>query len=213
MILRFVVGLTLLFLLPMALIMMQPIHDSPLREFLTRPDSCRAPCFLGVRPRSTTIDEAVEMLQSNAAIGHMWRDERSLLWHWLADVNEPYGFHIREDAVIDGLLLPGKITLGEVRLALGEPKRITLTANGYRSRSPRVAWVLEYPDRAVHIFAEFRVCQTSQPALWQMQQDATLGNGFLVGIGSPDYIRVMPSRPVELDAHRWAKQLRDMCRS
>lgn len=212
MMLRLALGLTLLFALPIALIRAQPAHEDLLRAFLALPDDCRAPCFLGVRPRSTTLAEATDLLQSNAAIETVWRDERSLWWRWLADANQSYGFHVREDAVIDGLLLPGEITLGEVRLALGEPKRITLTTNGFQSRSPRVAWVLEYPERGLHVFAEFQVCQINQPALWRMRQDSTLSSGFFVGIGPPDYIRVMPSRPVELDARRWARQLWDLCR-
>jgi hypothetical protein len=210
--LRLALGLTLLFVLPMALIRAHPADSYPLGDFLAQPPSCHAPCFLGVRPGSTTLAEAVELLQANTTIAHVWRDGRSLRWRWLAGMPESYGFRLRHDAVIDGLLLPDSTTLGEVRLALGEPKRITLTSNGFRSRSPRVAWILEYPDRDVHIFAEFQVCHTHQAALWQMRQDLTLGSGFLVGVGSPDYIGVMPTRPIELDVHRWAKQLRDLCR-
>lgn len=211
MILRLALSLTLLFALPIALIRAQPAHEYPLRDFLASPGGCRTPCFLGVRPRTTTVDEAVELLRSNTAIADVWHDGQALLWRWLADPGETYGFHVGEDTTIDGLLLPGDITLGELRLALGEPGRITLTTGGYHSRTSHVAWVLEYPQHGVHVFAEFPVCQTTLPALWRLRQDNTLADGFFIGIGPPDYIRVMPSQPVELDRRHWATQLWGLC--
>ena len=129
----------------------------------------------------------------------------------MTEMSETFGFRVRGDAVIEGLLLPDTVTLGEVRLTLGEPARITLTNTGFRSQSPIVAWILEYPDREVHVFAEFQVCQTRQSSLWKMRQRNPANDGFLVGVGSPDYFQVMSSRRIELDMQHWAKQLRDMC--
>lgn len=108
------------------------------------------------------------------------------------------------------LLIPMRVSLGAVRLALGSPERITLTTNG--GRRPRAAFVLEYPARALHVYAEFRLCEINPAAFWQMGIGESQAGGFYVGTGRPDYIRVMPNRPVELDPHHWAKELRDFCR-
>lgn len=53
---------TLLFTLCIALIRVQPYDDSELRAFLTPPEGCPAPCFMGIRPGVTTMEEAVAIL-------------------------------------------------------------------------------------------------------------------------------------------------------
>ncbi len=52
-----------LFLLPVLLIRAQPYDDGGLRAFLTPPEDCPAPCFMGIRPGVTTTEEALEILK------------------------------------------------------------------------------------------------------------------------------------------------------
>jgi hypothetical protein len=59
--------LTALAALPIFLIRAQPYDDHHLREFLAAPDECPAPCFMGIRPGVTTVEEALLILQ-----GHPW---------------------------------------------------------------------------------------------------------------------------------------------
>ena len=49
-------------LLPIAVIRAQPYDDSELRAFLTPPDGCPVPCFMGLRPGVTTTGEALAIL-------------------------------------------------------------------------------------------------------------------------------------------------------
>jgi hypothetical protein len=60
---------TLLFTISIALIRAQPYDDSDLRAFLTPPEGCPAPCFMGIRPGVTTVDEAVEILEAHEWVG------------------------------------------------------------------------------------------------------------------------------------------------
>lgn len=48
----------------MLLIHAQPYDDHNLSEFMT-PKSCSMPCFMGIVPRVTTLDEAVRLLKSS----------------------------------------------------------------------------------------------------------------------------------------------------
>ena len=211
---RLALLLTLAFVLPVLAIRAQMAAAGPLDWLFTSAPNCAAPCFLGVRPQETDIAEAVQRLQANAAVQGVTVDVRNgrpfIAWNWLAETSEDraFAFTVRED-VVDWLILPEQVTLGDVRLALGEPQRITVTANTLYT--PRVAYVLEYPSRALHIYAEFRVCEIDQATFWRMRADGDARASFFVGLGHPDYIRVMPYRPVELNPASWATQLRDLC--
>lgn len=52
-------------LVSVLLIHAQSYNDSELRAFLTPPEGCPAPCFLGIRPGLTTAAEAITMLEAH----------------------------------------------------------------------------------------------------------------------------------------------------
>jgi hypothetical protein len=51
-------------------IRVQPYDDAELRAFLTPPDGCMTPCFLGIQPGITTVEKAIELLEA-----HEWVQE------------------------------------------------------------------------------------------------------------------------------------------
>jgi hypothetical protein len=216
MLIRLAALLTLLFSLPIMLIRAQSGAGEPLRVLFSRPADCAAPCLLGVRPRVTAWETARALLAAHPAVETVTVQTRNrrpyLSWTWVdwPQASADYGFTVR-DGLIDALTLPPETTLGAVWLALGEPGRITVTTNG--DRAPRVAFVLEYPARALHVYAEFRVCEINRAALWRIPADRSAAASFYVGSGPPDYIRVMPYRPVQLDRRAWAGQLQALCQS
>lgn len=55
-------------LVPLALIRAQPYDDSELRAFLTPPEGCPAPCFMGIRPGVTTVEEALDLLAKQSIV-------------------------------------------------------------------------------------------------------------------------------------------------
>lgn len=212
---RVVIALTLLFALPILLIRAQAQHNAPLEILFRLPEDCRAPCFMGVSLRQTTWQAALNLLQANDAVGEAaleWRSGRLyVVWNWRDDPTGPknYAFLVRDDTA-DWLVIPDSLTLGEVRLALGEPGRIMLIVN--RTESPRAAYVLEYPEQGIHIYAGFRPCETTRNTFWQMQANGDTTSSFFVGVGRPDYVRAAPNRRIELDQRMWAKQIQDVCR-
>jgi hypothetical protein len=60
--LRLSLPLILLFTAALAVIRAQPYDDHELRELLL-PAGCPAPCFMGIRPGVTTVEEAVKILE------------------------------------------------------------------------------------------------------------------------------------------------------
>ncbi len=206
--------LTLVFILPVFVIRAQPLAAGPLDWLFMSSEDCAAPCFLGVRPHESNITEAVNRLRSHPAVSkvnvNIHNGRSFIAWDWQTGATENHAFMFTglEDRV-EWLVLPQRVTLGELRLVLGDPQRITATTNG--SYAPRVAFVLEYPARSLHIFAEFHVCAIDQNTFWQMRPDGNSQASFFLGLGHPDYIRVMPNRPVDLDPSAWANQLRALC--
>lgn len=76
---------TLLFAVCIALIRAQPYDDSELRAFLTPPEGCPAPCFIGIRPGVTRLGEAIELLRNHEWVKQLHVQDttpRSVIWEW-----------------------------------------------------------------------------------------------------------------------------------
>jgi hypothetical protein len=63
--LRLAASLILLFAACIGLIHSPPYDDNQLSTFLTPPDSCPMPCFMGIRPGVTTVEEAIIILEAH----------------------------------------------------------------------------------------------------------------------------------------------------
>jgi hypothetical protein len=122
--------------LAFAAIRAQPYYDSELRAFLLPPEGCEAPCFMGIRPGVTTVDEAIAILKATGWVGNI----RNLLqprgcnnsvtgevgWDWSGE--QPYWIDdstIGKIVVIDDVVLlisvSTRISFGQVHLTLGTP--------------------------------------------------------------------------------------------
>lgn len=212
-----VATLTALAVLPILLIRAQPYESGHLGLFLIPPEDCRTPCFMGVRPRQTTVAQAVAMLRANDAIELVqvenYYSGQSIFWRWKDGDGgyRRYGFRVDEGNLIARPVLPSDTTLGDVLLALGKPSRVTSAlTNEYTSRA---AVVLEYPDYGLYLFIGLYPCAVEQGEFWRLRYESGIYGTFFLGLGSPSYARIMPDTRIELDTDAWAKQLRDFCRA
>jgi hypothetical protein len=134
--------LTGLLALPVLLIRAQPYDDHEMRAFLTPPEGCPAPCFIGIRPGVTTIEKAIGILERHEWVAHMRPDYVQILrqaaayeppplisiihWEWSAEkpqwVNEKgnSGLVLRSRQII-GIHIETIILLGDVLIAFGIP--------------------------------------------------------------------------------------------
>ena len=69
---------TLLLVLPILLIQVQPPVVETMPVLLAPPEGCPAPCFMGIRPGVTTMDEAVSLLKTNAWVDRMRLEDYQL---------------------------------------------------------------------------------------------------------------------------------------
>jgi hypothetical protein len=119
-----------------ALIRAQPYDDSELRAFLTPPEGCPAPCFMGIRPGVTTWDEAQAILHSNSQVGEVnpgifsptyqeatfsWGEEERFLLDGNPVVRVFYGNIVAHDGIVHWLSIPTSIQVYEVLLWFGKP--------------------------------------------------------------------------------------------
>ena len=81
--LKFGFAFTLLFAFCIALIRAQPYDDSELRAFLTPPEGCPAPCFMGIRPGVTTREDAIAILEAHEWVNEVTYDVAGdVQWTW-----------------------------------------------------------------------------------------------------------------------------------
>ncbi len=128
--------LTVLWLVPVLLIRAQPYDDGGLWAFLTPPEGCLAPCFMGIRPGVTTVDEAIAILE-----GHEWVDKVTvedqggfhLFWTWSGQ--QPHFIRTSSTGrirrilfqdVVELISIDTRITIGELYLTLGLPDKVSI---------------------------------------------------------------------------------------
>lgn len=75
-------ALTILFLLPIGLLRGQPYDSRMIASFLKTGTDCMIPCWEGIRPGTTTVTEALSILQSHPWITDVRGMGRQISWAW-----------------------------------------------------------------------------------------------------------------------------------
>jgi hypothetical protein len=177
---------TLFFTAIIGLIHLQPYDDSPLRAFLTPPEGCPGPCFMGIRPGVTTADEAVMILEA-----HEWvepprvleatdgRGIYAITANWsgmqpgLIDSAEALWMGV-EDDIIQRIVVSMNIRLGDVWLSLGSPLYGGLLEDTSEGE-PFVTYYGAYLALSSS-FATGQVCPID--SIWNLQSLWIIGGGL-----------------------------------
>jgi hypothetical protein len=144
--------ITTLFVIPILLIHAQPYDNSELRAFLM-PDDCLAPCFMGIRPGVTTVDDAINELARNAWVKEIQvlkngatQETDRIIWSW----SETHPSYLRdvpnmmlnggnltvEDNRVQFISIPTSFSLGEIWLGWGKPDQYSMTTVQGLENSP-----------------------------------------------------------------------------
>ena len=140
-------SLALGFALALGAIAAQPRDDAAMRAFFA-PPNCSAPCFLGIRPGVTTVQQAIALLQAHpwvTGIGDAGReppshpqDYSNIVWNWngqqpdflaAGDADDPPYLHIN-NGIVQYIRLVTRIPYGDAWLTIGAPTRETLIVGG-----------------------------------------------------------------------------------
>ena len=144
--LRLVLCTLVIFTAALLLIHAQPYDDHELRDLLL-PEGCPAPCFMGIRPGSTTEDEAVAILKSSEWVDHnsiniletksypnsTVGNQSSLIeWRWtrhasrllITQENFIAGSIFARNHRVEKMTIYIHLRLGEIYTSLGSPSKV-----------------------------------------------------------------------------------------
>ena len=130
--LRLVLLPLVIFTAALLLVHTQPYDDHELRQLLL-PEGCPAPCFMGIRPGVTTMDEAVKLLNDSPWIGEIYKrvinsNSGFITWTWKDQKPSWASRKVRgevyvTDKKVHAITISSEAVLGETRLTLGMPDR------------------------------------------------------------------------------------------
>lgn len=143
--LRFTPLLLIACLTSVALTCAQPSDDEDLRAFFSASDDCRLdqspPCWAGIRPGVTTLDQARTLLAAHPWVGAITENNEPLAqylyWEWNgrqpaylnpADDKIPT-FMWAQDDIIEFVTIPTQIPFGDLVLLYGEPEQGVLNVS------------------------------------------------------------------------------------
>lgn len=169
------------------LVQARPHHDTELLSLLL-PDDCTAPCFIGIRPGTTTANEAIQLLENHPWIQSIeirftdFRQQANtfwgyVYWDWLVGTplftktsDNRLGIHrsyLRVlDGVVDEVAFTTSLPLGEVVAALGKADRYELSAMQYKNPPYPIVQNFFYPQ--AHLFINSTsLCPALSPDWYQ----------------------------------------------
>jgi hypothetical protein len=173
-------ALAFAFVLALAASQAQP-GDGDLRVFLLPPEGCEAPCWQGIRPGVTTLDEAVALLEASPWVERAVVDTGTpftfiyLKWNERApafarNVSPRLPLYMwARNGFIQLIVVPTLIPYGEVRSLFGTPSSGLFAVSGYRDsltlgRRPNTRHTAVYYDGRVIV--DTRVYCPVSPALF-----------------------------------------------
>jgi hypothetical protein len=174
---RFCLRLALILLLIFSAVLllnhMQSSNLQEIRDVLLPSASCPAPCFMGIRPSITTVDEALKILEASGWLAHYnyeedgtairitWNDQRPA---WLGN-NKLYGqtYMWIKDGLVIQIFVETNLMLGAIHLSLGQPPLQQISLN-YINSQYYLFYVAVYPDESINISTS-RDCQHKERSI------------------------------------------------
>jgi hypothetical protein len=203
--------LIIFFTFVVILIHTQPYDDSQLRAFLTPPNNCPTPCFMGIQAGVTRVSAGESYLQASPQIQSI-KAVSFQLYEVQFNENAPTQaarvyFAALPDVTIERVnLFDSGIPFNRFFLTFGTPERLVVYDT---LRHNVVSLVAFYPEYGLSIVTNFSLCTMQQSALWSDQRDVAIDVGLWRSESEqPDYYLSL----IELNVASWAKQLRDMRR-
>jgi hypothetical protein len=174
-VLKLALILTLIFAVCIGLIRAQPYDDSELRAFLTPPDGCPMPCFMGVRPGVTTADEAIAILEAHEWVeGTNFNQNAIFITQWtglqpnfVETSYRSYQVNLRE-GVVSSIAVTTTISAADIQLLLGVPTFVQFSISELLSTSISHTMVRSfYSNNFLQFDASSLPCPLSVESFWK----------------------------------------------
>jgi hypothetical protein len=194
---------TIVFTVVLLVIHAQPYDDHQLRALLL-PDSCAAPCFMGIRPGITTVEQALALLRQNDGVQIIKVDPTEvngsasqitrISWSWNTTSPQRSPFiDTRKSGVINvsdgkvyGIDIETSVQLGDYWLVENAPKAYNLRTIA-TSDAGNLLMVLLIDGQSGTILKGTKRCPYLSSRLWQtkmtisfrsVQDTRSLGDQF-----------------------------------
>lgn len=177
--LKVVLPFTLLFASVIGLIHARPYQDGSLEAFLSPPHDCPAPCWQGIRPGTTTVVEALDILESHPWIARIIITERYgatrdglIGWAWSEEPPAPIDSRARgamwvDDDIVRSIRIPTTISFGALWLRLQRPPQGSFSlALDAQAMDHVVIHYAAYPDFNIVAWNEVK-CPLSLVDFWR----------------------------------------------
>lgn len=168
----------LVFTAMIGLIRSQRYDDSELRAFLTPPEGCPAPCFMGIRPGVTTVEEFENLSDIPLVQGlhlNLYNAESlsgQISWDWAEEKSKflaQGGTIFINGGMVYRVYIPSNIKFGDLWLLLGKPEKIA--PRGHESLYYHTA---VYPSNQI-VFVSRHLCPELTPQkFWFTKMDIEL---------------------------------------
>ncbi len=120
-------ALVIVFMSFISVIRARPYSDNDFRSFFLPPEDCLKPCWQGIRPGNTTINEAVMILETSAWAQNIVVDKRKISWLWRGnhpesvDTDTPGTMYISNNRIA-AIIVPINVAFGDLQLFFGQPR-------------------------------------------------------------------------------------------
>lgn len=120
-------ALVIVFATCISMIRARPYNDSSFHSFFLPPEDCLKPCWQGIRPGTTSIDEAVTILETSAWAQNIMVDKRKVSWLWRGnhpesvDTHKPGTMFISNNRIV-AIIIPINLTFGDLEVFFGQPR-------------------------------------------------------------------------------------------
>ncbi len=173
-----VIMTTALFCGALVLSRLIPNDSHALRAFFAAPDHCAMPCWAGIRPGVTRLDEAIQLLQQHPWVGHLslegelasGKTSALIWWHWNGQQSplidgQVDGRLISQNDVVQFIVISTRVSMGDARVVLGPPAQGRLMLDGADSTASRFDHLTVYDGLTLQSQA---TCLVRLTKLWRL---------------------------------------------
>lgn len=160
-------GLALLLLMLVGVVRLQPYDDSALRLFFIPPENCAAPCWLGIRPGVTTVDEALGLLTAHEWVAGVRQNSAFYDLEWSGKqpvwIDTTFRSHFRAQGdVVESVRVRTTLPTGAIMALLGRPETGVISSPLNQAGLRHTA---RYTRSGVEI-SSLSLCPLNRDSLW-----------------------------------------------
>lgn len=167
-----------------SVIFVLPYPPTDLDPLLAAPPDCAMPCWQGIQPGKTSLDEAIALLERSPWVSEIYPALNSVDWEWngaqpaLYDDTSGWQFQGRmqfdQDDTIMNVVMRTRLSFGALWMALGTPDRVMLLSPDSTLPFSYIYHIAVYDRYSLYAFSIVE-CPTTPRAFWNAPLNIAFG--------------------------------------